>query len=137
MPKTDFDRLFTQLDSLSVGFAPLFRDFHTRVTATYPPHNIVKMSENVFVLELAVAGFKKHEIAVKEHQGELIISSSRDTSESDEYQYRGIGKRDFERKFKLAEFMEVVDARLEDGMLSVTLMRNVPEEEQPKLITIK
>lgn len=137
MSKTDFDRLFNQLDSLSVGFAPLFRDFHSRVTATYPPHNIVKTTDNVFILELAVAGFKKHEISVKEHQGELTITGSKDTSESEEYQYRGIGMRNFEKKFKLAEFMEIVDARLEDGMLSVTMMRNVPEEEQPKLITIK
>jgi molecular chaperone IbpA len=140
MPKNDFDHLFNQLESLSVGFAPIFRDFRNlSLTPNYPPHNIVRKSENVFILEIAVAGFGKEEIAVQEHQGEVIVTGTKLTApdDSDEYQYRGIGKRSFEKKFKLAEFMEVVDAQLANGLLSVTLMKNVPDQAKPKLIAIR
>jgi molecular chaperone IbpA len=141
MSRNDFSRLFDQLEAMSLGFGPVFRNF-TTPTNNYPPHNIIMKTENVFILELAVAGFKKHEITVTEHQGELVIRGNRDNGFSedpkeDTYQFRGIGRRNFEKTFKMAEFLEIVDATLEDGILSITLMRNVPEEAQPKLIAIK
>lgn len=140
MSRNDFSRLFDQLEAMTLGFGPVFREFHIPTT-NYPPHNIIKKADNVYILELAVAGFKKSEVTVTEHQGELIIKGTKEQvyeeDSQDDYQFRGIGRRNFEKKFKMAEFLEIVDAKLEDGILSITLMRNVPEEAQPKLIAIK
>ena len=139
MSKHEFDRFFDRLESLSVGFGPIFRNFQT-VTTGYPPHNIVRHSETLFVLELAVAGFKKDEISIQELNGELLIKGikSQPTADvADQYQYRGIGQRSFEKAFKLAEYIEIIDAKLEHGMLTLTLVRNEPDANKPKLITIK
>lgn len=139
MPRNDLARLFEQLDTISLGFGPAFRDF-TLQTQSYPPHNIIHNGENSYVIEVAVAGFKKNEISIQEHQGSLSIKGTKESSNdsaSDVYQFRGIGRRSFEKSFKLAEYVEVIDAALEDGILSVYLERKVPETEQPKLIAIK
>ena len=135
MSRNDFDRFFNQLDSLTVGFGPLFRDFQLN-TNHYPPHNIVAISDNEFSLELAVAGFKKAEITMQEHQGLLTIKGSKNT-DTPEYQYRGIANRSFEKSFRIAEYFKVVDASLEDGILSVRFEKEVPEQDKPKLIAIK
>lgn len=137
MSKNDFQRLFDQIDQLSVGFAPVFRDMQF-ATNNYPPHNIVRLSENEIRLELAVAGFKKNEIKMEEHQGKLTIKGEKAAQDtSDEYQYRGIAARSFEKSFQLADYFEVNNASLEDGILTVTFLRNVPEAARPKLIAIK
>jgi molecular chaperone IbpA len=135
MSRNDFERLFNQLDSYTVGFGPLFRDFHL-TTANYPPHNIVAHSDNKFVLELAVAGFKKSEISIQESQGLLTVKGSKN-EDTPEYQYRGIATRDFEKSFRIADYFKVSDASLEDGILSVTFYKEVPEQDKPKLIAIK
>jgi len=137
--RTDFSRLFDQLEALSVGFGPVFRDFQSQ-TGNYPPHNIVKLSDNEFFLELAVAGFKKGEISMEEHQGLLTIRGDKlaDTSTTDTtYQFRGIANRSFSKSFRIAEYFEVSDASMEDGILTVKFTKNVPEEAKPKLIAIK
>jgi|AntAceMinimDraft_5_1070358.scaffolds.fasta_scaffold205711_2 molecular chaperone IbpA len=140
MSRNDFSRLFDQLESFAVGFGPTFRDFQTQATTGYPPHNIVKNTENIFILELAVAGFKKHQITAETKEGILTIRGDKDVDaedHADAYQYRGIASRSFSKSFRIAEFFEIVDARLEDGILSVTFMKNTPEEAKPKLIAIK
>lgn len=138
MSRDDLSRIFDHFESIAVGFGPVFRNFQT-LSTSYPPHNVIKRTDNLYILEIAVAGFKKQEISVTEHQGDLIITGTRSMPDEDasQYQHRGIGKRSFEKKFKLAEFMEITDARLADGLLSMTLMRNVPDEAKPKVITIK
>lgn len=139
MAKHEFDRLFDRLDSLTVGFGPLFRSFET-ATSGYPPHNIVKFTDNSYMLELAVAGFKKDEISIEELNGELVIKGNKNVGEkelSDQYQYRGIGQRSFDKRFKLAEYIEPSGAVLEDGLLSIILVKNEPEAAKPKLISIK
>jgi molecular chaperone IbpA len=134
--RNDLTRLFDQLEALSVGFGPVFRDFQIP-TNHYPPHNIVKVSEDEFYLELATAGFKKNEITVEECQGLLTIKGDKvnDVSES-AYQFRGIANRSFSKKFRIAEYFEVSNASIEDGVLTVTFVKNVPEEAKPKLIAI-
>lgn len=132
----EFDRLFDRLDQLTVGFGPFFREFHVDTT-NYPPHNIIKKTDNEFVLELAIAGFKKSEITLEEHQGMLTVRGTKEAQPESEYQFRGIGKRSFEKKFKIAEYFEISSATLEDGILSVTFVKNVPEEAKPKLIAIQ
>jgi len=136
MSRNDFNRLFDQLESLTVGFGPVFRDFQFS-TQSYPPHNIVKKSDTEFTLELAVAGFKKNQITASMHEGNLTIKGDKLTGEdTDDYQYRGIANRSFSKSFRIAEYYEIVGATLEDGILSVTFVKNVPEEAQPKLIAI-
>ena len=136
MTTNDFQRLFDQLNQLSVGFAPVFRDFQVP-TNNYPPHNIVRISDTEFYLELAVAGFKKNEIVMEEHQSLLTIRGNKEVPTDSDYQYKGIAARSFSKSFRLADYFEVNDAKLEDGILTVTFVKNVPEEEKPKLIAIK
>ena len=136
MSTHDLSRLFNQLEALSIGFGPVFRDFQVPTT-NYPPHNIVTLSENEFNLELAVAGFKKSEVRMEEHQGLLTISGSKETTSDSDYQYRGIAARSFTKSFRIAEYFEVNNATMEDGILTVMFVKNVPEEAKPKLIAIK
>jgi molecular chaperone IbpA len=136
MPRNDFDRLFDQLETLTVGFGPFFRDFQV-TTQSYPPHNIVRNSETEFTLELAVAGFKKDQITATMQEGNLTIKGDKTNAGSeDDYQYRGIANRSFSKSFKIAEYYEIVGAKLEDGILSVMFKKNIPEQAQPKLIAI-
>ena len=135
--RNDLARLFDQLEALSVGFGPVFRDFQIP-TNNYAPHNIVRVSDDEFYLELAVAGFKKGEITMEEHQGLLTIKGDKSTETTDEaYQFRGIANRSFSKRFRIAEYFEVNDATMEDGILKVKFVKNVPEEARPKLIAIK
>jgi molecular chaperone IbpA len=136
MSRNDFSRLFDQLEALSIGFGPVFRDFQVPNT-NYPPHNIVTISDNEFNLELAVAGFKKNEVRMEEHQGLLTITGAKENTSDSAYQYRGIAARSFSKSFRIAEFFEVNNATLEDGILTVSFTKNVPEEAKPKLIAIK
>ncbi len=142
MSRNDFSRLFDQLEALSIGFGPVFKDLQTP-TSNYPPHNIVYITNEKFNLELAVAGFKKDEVKMEECQGLLTISAKKKQSVDEvvegmpTYQYRGIATRSFEKTFRIAEFFEVDSAVLEDGILTVTFVKNVPEEAKPKLIAIK
>jgi len=142
MSRHDFSRLFDQLEALSVGFGPVFRDLQSP-TSNYPPHNIVFINDGKFHLELAVAGFKKDEVTMEEHQGLLTIKGDKKPNLDEvvegmpTYQYRGIASRSFSKSFRIAEYFEVSDATMEDGILKVTFVKNVPEEAKPKLIAIK
>jgi molecular chaperone IbpA len=113
----------------------VFREFQFK-TDNYPPHNIISISDNEFVLELAVAGFKKEEISVSENQGVLTIVADKGEQPESTYQHRGIGKRAFTKSLRIAEYFEVREAKLEDGILTILFVKNVPEEEQPKIIAI-
>lgn len=140
MSRNDIAHLLNQLDSFSVGFGPLFRDFHYSSYSSFPPHNIVKISEDEFCLELAVAGFKKAELTMEEHHGVITIKGSKAQSQEqnpDTYQYKGIANRSFTKTFRIAEYFEVASASLEDGILNIVFVKNVPEEGKPKLISIK
>ncbi len=139
MPRNDLERLFDQLETLSVGFGPFFRDFQLSTSQiTYPPHNIVQQSETEFTLELAVAGFKRDQITASLKEGVLTIKGDKSPTAvpPDHYQHRGIANRTFSKGFRIAEFFEIVGAKLEDGILSVMFKKNIPEKAQPTLITI-
>jgi molecular chaperone IbpA len=137
MSRNDFSRLFDQLEALTVGFGPVFRDFQT-TTTNYPPHNIIRASDEAFGLELAVAGFKKNEVTMEMHEGMLTIKGTKEPIvDESAYQHKGIAGRSFSKSFRVAEYFEVVDAKLEDGILSVSFVKNVPESAKPKLIAIK
>jgi molecular chaperone IbpA len=110
----------------------------TNSKVSYPPYNILKFNEDDYLLELAVAGFDKDEIQITVKDGSLVISGEKlDTCEEDKFLYHGIATRKFTRSFALGEFMEIEDAEIENGILSIPITRVVPEEKKPKIITIK
>ena len=106
--------------------------------SNYPPHNVIKTGEDAFTIEVAVAGFTEGEIDISLDKRQLSIVGERKREEDENYEYlhRGISKRDFKHVFTLAEHIEVRNASIQDGILSVYLERQVPEEAKPKSIAI-
>jgi molecular chaperone IbpA len=104
----------------------------------YPPYDLIKVDEDTYKLSLAVAGFSKDDIDVSVDNGTLIIKGEiEDSIDTAKVVHKGIAGRKFTRTFALGEYMEVVGAKLEDGMLSVDIERVIPEEKKPKTIKIK
>jgi molecular chaperone IbpA len=135
----------TRLDALNralIGFDTMFdsmeRRFANQVSNNYPPHNIIKTGENTYEIQVAVTGFKKSEIAVTVENNILVIKGESMTTEyePEQYLHRGLATRDFAREFPLAEHIEVTGAEIENGMLIVKLVRNIPESAKPKVIDI-
>lgn len=140
---TTYDKLANVFnDPWLIGFTREFDRLNTiqksNSKVAYPPYNVLKYDEDSYALELAVAGFDKDEIDVTVKDGSLIISGEKLQVENDDYfLHRGIATRKFTRSFALGEFMEVNEADMNNGILSVTINRVVPEEKKPKQITIK
>jgi molecular chaperone IbpA len=124
----------------SIGFDHLFdlvdQSLRLEPEDNYPPCNIVRTSENGYRISLAVAGFKPEQLNVTVNQDTLIISGKNEQSQA-EYLYRGIAGRSFERRFNLADFVQVKDCSLSDGLLQIELVREVPEAMKPRRIEIK
>lgn len=120
-------------------FDELLRQNSGTNSANYPPYNVVKHSEDKFSIELAVAGFNSEEITIQVHKQKLTITGKKE-SDSDpepEYLYRGISSRSFVREWTLAEHVKVRSAVQENGILRITLEREIPVEDRPKFIDIK
>lgn len=110
----------------------------TETSSGYPPYNIEVLDENRYAITLAVAGFKREQLDLSVENGVLIISGAKsDDSEGRQFLHRGIANRAFERRFNLAEHVEVTEAALQDGMLTVSLRREVPEAMKPRSIPIE
>jgi len=112
-----------------------------QTNTNYPPYNIVKHSEDAFAIELAVAGFREGDIKITLEKNVLTIKGeqtvSLDELEKDvEYVHRGISARNFDRVFTLADYVEVLGAKSENGILTIELERQVPEEQKPKTVAI-
>ena len=104
----------------------------------YPPYNVIKVDEDNFVVELAVAGFAKTDINLSTADGKLIVKGELNTEDNDsKFIHRGIAARKFTREWALGEYMEVKAAELKDGMLKIDIVRILPEEKKPKTIKIK
>jgi molecular chaperone IbpA len=130
------------LNRALIGFDQLFnnveRRFANQVQNNYPPYNVLKHDDNHFEIEIAVAGFEKEDIKIEVDQDQLIIKGQRlKDDDSNKYLHRGLAARDFERSWTLAEYMEVGDAELTNGILRVKLTRIVPDALKPRLIAIK
>ncbi len=122
-----FDRLFTMLDSLA----------QPDQSQTYPPYNIEKTGENAYRITMAVAGFGEDELSIEAREHVLTVTGKKsDDKEGSDFLYRGIAKRAFERRFQLAEHVEVKGANLENGLLHVDLVREIPEAMKPRRIDI-
>ena len=124
-----FDRLFDMLENSSIGNGG----------ENYPPFDLIKTGENDYRIELAVAGFRPEEIDITAQQNVLVVSGSKeeegDTKVAD-YIYRGIANRAFERRFALADHIQVKGADMKDGMLQIELVREIPEAMKPRKIAV-
>lgn len=105
----------------------------------YPPYNIERTGENSYRISMAVAGFSEDELNLESRENTLTISGSKSSQSGDEanYLHRGIATRDFQRRFQLADHVEVTNASLENGLLHVDLTRELPEVLKPRQIQIK
>lgn len=139
----DIPSIFRDIHKFGVGFDPLFdrlinQQMNAQHSHNYPPYNIVKQSDDAFYIEVAVAGFSDGEIDVQLEKRVLTVKGSRirDEDATVEYLHRGISSRDFTREFTLAEHVEVKNALVKDGILTIYLERIVPDEQKPKKIAI-
>ncbi len=125
-----FDRMFNLFDSLSGsdGTVP-----------TYPPYNIERTGENAYRVTMAVAGFGEADLSIESKENVLTVKGEKKANEEqkeNEFLYRGIASRAFERRFQLADHVEVKGATLENGLLHIDLVRNIPEAMKPRTIAI-
>lgn len=122
-----------------LGMDHLMNDFHRLDNSGYPPYNVETIGEDKYQITVALAGFKRDDLTITVKDGLLTIEGKKDDIEQEgrTYIHRGIANRAFQRQWKLAEYVEVVDATMEDGLLFVLLERQVPEEKQPKTIAIR
>ncbi len=138
--RTNFD--FTPYRRSTVGFDRLFDLLETGMRGDapadgYPPFDIVRETEDSYRITLAVAGFAPNEIEIVAQQNQLTVTGQRaEDADRGEYLHRGIATRAFERRFQLADFIEVGNARFENGLLSIELKRVVPEAMKPRKIEI-
>ena len=122
--------------TLSQEFDKMFAQA-TKPVNNYPPYNIIKIDEDKFIMEFAVAGFTKDEIEVIVHKGVLTAKGEKqEDAEDTNYVYKGIAARKFSRSFTLPEHTDVTGAEVYNGILTVNLKREVPEEQKPKTIKI-
>jgi molecular chaperone IbpA len=104
---------------------------------SYPPYNIIRLSDTETVLEVAIAGFKENEVNVVVENEKLKISGKKEAADSSNYLYKGIGTRAFERSFALSKDTKVTRAEYADGVLSIFMHYEVPEEKKPKQIPVQ
>ena len=123
-----FDRVFNLLDSVAGQTAG----------NGYPPYNIEKAGENAYRIVMAVAGFAESELSLTQKENELLVTgqSAPNSDEGKEFLYRGIAGRNFERRFQLADHVKVSGAKLANGLLTIELQREIPEEKKARAIEI-
>jgi molecular chaperone IbpA len=127
-----FDRLFSMLDQVT-GV--------DQAVPTYPPYNIERTGENAYRISVAVAGFSEKELSIETRENTLSIKGSKDSETSTgepktEMLYQGIAGRAFERRFQLADHVHVAGANLANGLLHVDLVREIPEAQKPRRVSI-
>ena len=121
-----FDRLAQLLETASVDQA-----------TGYPPYNIERTDENAYRIEIAVAGFRADELNIEVKENLLTVQGRKAANDAERrFLHRGLAERDFERRFQLADYVIVADARLADGLLSIALRRELPEALKPRRIKI-
>ena len=121
-----FDRLADLLDSAA-----------SEAATGYPPYNIERTGDHEYRIEIAVAGFKPTELDIEVKEALLIVKGQKAANEGERrFVHRGLAERNFERRFQLAEYVVVTDAQLADGLLAITLKRELPEALKPRRIEI-
>jgi molecular chaperone IbpA len=135
--------VFHNINRYAIGFDHLMDhlvSLHSNnnlTTNEYPPYDIIREGESNYKIELAVAGFKKDELSIQLKDNTLTIKGESNSKNSNgDYLHKNIARRSFSKDFTLAENIEIGDAEFEDGVLSVRLTHNIPEEQRPKEISI-
>lgn len=131
----------TPLYRSSVGFDRMARLLDSAFSvdsnaSTYPPYNIESLEDNRYAITLALAGFSEDDIDIVVEKGVLTVKGKKDGEEKRNFLHHGIANRAFERKFNLADFVQVTGAELVNGLLTISLVKEVPEEMKPKKIEI-
>ncbi len=121
-----FDRLFDMMEAGSAKNA----------SNGYPPYNIEQKDDNKYRITMAVAGFAEEQLDITQKENVLIVRGEHKSDEDKKYVYQGIAERNFERKFQLADYVKVIGATMENGLLHVDLEREIPEAMLPRKITI-
>jgi molecular chaperone IbpA len=133
---TRFATLYPQF----VGFDNLFNELERIVegqqsrNSTFPPHNIIKVDDNRFIVEMAVAGFGEDEVSVEIQDGTLVVKGEKSDKSEVNYVYRGIGTRSFTKSIRLNDTIEVRGAKFKDGILTIGLENIIPEHKKPRKI---
>jgi molecular chaperone IbpA len=132
---------YTPLYRSSVGFDRLFRlldEAQSVETQAYPPYNIERLGENAYRITMAVAGFGQNDIAIEAKGNALTVTGKKEqkTNDNSEFLHQGIAGRGFERRFQLADYMIVQGAEMDNGLLHISLVREVPEALKPRQIVI-
>lgn len=133
---------FTPLYRSAVGFDRLAALLEAAAVADsasgYPPYNIETVGENAYRVEIAVAGFRPEELSLEVRENLLTVQGRKTPTEAAKrYLHRGLAERNFERRFQLADHVEVTEAQLADGLLVISLKREIPEALKPRKIEIK
>jgi len=119
-----FDRIFNQLDNVRIQ------------NKTYPPHNVIKIDEHNWLVELAAAGFSRDDLTVELHENTLTIRGQKAEQEDRQYLYRGLAMRNFEKSLYLQDHIKIKRAEYKEGLLFIYLEHELPESKKPKQITI-
>ena len=135
---------FTPLYRSAVGFDRLARQLESAARTSqengWPPYNIETTGENAYRIEIAVAGFKPDELTIEARENQLTVTGRKtandDAAANRTYLHRGLAERDFERRFQLADYVVVTDASLDNGLLAISLKRELPEALKPRRIEI-
>ncbi|MGO4562664.1 Hsp20 family protein [Rhizobiales bacterium 3FA27D7] len=131
--RSDYNPLYRS----TVGFDRLFDMLENGVRSDWPPYNIEKTGENDYRITMAIAGYSPEEVELTQHGPELIVTGQKKPEEGDrQILHRGLAIGNFRQAFKLADHVKVARATLEKGLLSVDLVREIPEELKPRRITI-
>jgi len=138
----DFVSAFPQVESRLIGFDRVF-DAVQRLHSveggqsnSFPPYNIKKIDAENYEIQIALAGFSKSELDIVVEDGNLVVKGEQDKSE-DEFLHKGIAERNFTRTWALADEVKVSGSKLEDGVLTISLVHEIPEEKKPVDIKIK
>jgi len=136
--RTTFD--FTPLFRSSIGFDRMLNALEaaSRVESidNWPPYDIAKLGEDDYRITMAVAGFSQDELTITQEQNMLVVSGKKAGEDNSQYLHRGIAARTFQRRFELADHVKVVGASLVNGLLTIDLKREIPEEMKPRKIQI-
>jgi molecular chaperone IbpA len=135
---------FGPLAHTTLGFERFFDDVErllasdvAKVSSSFPPHNILKLDESRYVVELAVAGFSKDEIEISVEEGTLTVKGEKEEKESSvQYLHKGIGTRSFTKTLTIADTIEVKGAEFKDGILRIGLENIIPEHKKPRKVEI-
>tara|TARA_B100001939_G_scaffold53385_1_gene42590 strand:+ start:233 stop:643 length:411 start_codon:yes stop_codon:yes gene_type:complete len=130
---------FGRFRPFSIGFDRLFDDMEriSNHSTNFPPYNVIKSSDDSYLIELAVAGFNKEELSIEFKDSILTVKGDNTTRQDLEFVHKGISERSFVRSWTLGDHVKVKSAEVVNGLLVISLIKEIPEEEKPKIIKIK